>query len=230
MINNTDGNFKVFGCDTDSIIFSKRDGSEISEQEQQSILDKVNSLFPDKIKFEDDGYYPSVIVFKAKNYVLFDGKEKKIKGSALKDQKKEPAIKEFQSAIIESILAGRNDYAEIYYSFVREAMDVKDMSRWSSKKSLTQKVFSSPRTNEKKVRDAIEGTDYREGDKVYVYFKSDESLGLVENFDGEYHKTKLLAKLHQSTKLFKSVLPTQEIFLNYALKKNKNILENICKL
>src|ERR1044072_6629508 len=73
MINNTDGNFKVFGCDTDSIIFSKRDGSEISEQEQQSILDKVNSLFPDKIKFEDDGYYPSVIVFKAKNYVLFGG-------------------------------------------------------------------------------------------------------------------------------------------------------------
>jgi DNA polymerase elongation subunit (family B) len=224
-------NFKVINCDTDSIMFCNRDGSPISKEDQEKILEQINAEFPEKINFSHDGYYQTAIVFAAKNYVLHDPfakKEKdrlKVKGSAIKDQKKEKALKEFQSAMFQTILEGRDNYTEIYEQYVKEILDIKDISRWTSKKTISKAVLTSPRTNEKKVRDAIEGTDYREGDRVYVFFKSDESLCLQENFSGDYHKIKFLEKLFKSTALFKTVLPVKELFLNYALKKNQKLLQ-----
>lgn len=224
-------NFKVFGCDTDSIIFCKPDGAEISEDEQKLILARVNALYPSQIRWEDDGYYKTSIVFKAKNYVLHDPtaeKEKdklKTKGSALKDSKKEKALKEFQSAIINSILEDRNDFRDIYHQYVREILAVKDMSRWSSKKSITEKVLTGTGTTQVKIRTAIEGTDYRAGDKVFVYFKMDESYGLLDTFDGEYNWVKLLGKLHKSTELFEKILPVKDLFIKYHNKRKQVLLE-----
>ena len=226
--------FKVFGCDTDSILFSKRDGTFITEDERKSIITRINALYPNRIHFEDDGYYPKVIIFKAKNYVLFDGKKSKIKGSALKDSKKEKALKEFQTEVIQYIIDGKTEFVELYHKYVKEIMDVKDITRWASKKTITDKVMNGTRLNETKVKDAISGSDYRSGDKALMFYLEDDSLCLAEKFSGLYNKDKLLQKLFMTTKLFtktpkgstKSILPA-DMFLNYFLKKNKKVLELI---
>ena len=51
--------------------------------------------------FRSDGYFDTIIVLKAKNYILCNNGKIKYKGSALKDPKKELALKEFIDKIID---------------------------------------------------------------------------------------------------------------------------------
>ena len=220
-------NFILVNCDTDAIGYCKSDMSIISKDEQVSLLNELNSLFPDKIRFEPDGYFSTFIVLKAKNYVMYDGNKIKIKGSALKSSKIESGLKDFQGEIIDSIIHDTANYTQIYYKYIKEALNITDIKRWCSKKTITSKIFSSERTNETKVADAIAGSDYKEADKVWLFFKSDDSLCLAEKFDGDYSKEHLLLKLYKSVQIFSSVLPTKELFLNYSLKRNQKKLEEI---
>jgi hypothetical protein len=119
-----------------------------------------------------------------------------------------------------------NGYKETYDEYVKEIMNITDINRWSSKKSISAKVLSSPRANESKIRDAIVGTDYREGDRIFTYFRSDKSLGLAEKFDGDYDKVAMLRKLYKKSLTFQSVLD-KNLFPNYALKKNTVLLEQL---
>lgn len=219
--------YKLVNADTDSISFSKGDESSFTKEERVTHLEELNGLFPDLIRFEDDGYYPYLIVLKAKNYILQteDGKVK-IKGSALKDQKKEAALLEFFQDIINSILNGNNDYLNIYHKYIKEALNIKDIKRWSSKKTITEKVLNGTRANETKVLDAISNSEYSEGDKVWVFFDEDDTLKLVENYKGNYNKDKLLEKIYKAALTFENVIP-KETFINYKLKKNKDALSKI---
>ena len=97
--------FKIANLDTDSISFSKQDGSVFSKQEQTCLLEELNSLFPPTIRWEHDGIFSRVVVIKAKNYILKSESGKvKIKGSALKATGREPALKEFINKVIDSYL------------------------------------------------------------------------------------------------------------------------------
>jgi hypothetical protein len=116
---------------------------------------------------------------------------------------------------------------QIYNDYVSEIKQIKDIKRWVSRKTLTSKIYSSPRANEKKVLDAIQGTEYTEGDRAYFFFREDGTLALVEHFDGKYDKDRLLHKLFQTSKVFETVLPTADLFLNFKLKKNKPLLETV---
>lgn len=220
-------NFLIANADTDSISFCKSDYSPFSENEQMELINEINNLLPEKIKFSHDGYFNSFIVLKAKNYILYDGEKIKIKGSALKSSKTEIAFKEFLEEIISAIVYDKNNYIDIYNKYVREIMEIKDIKRWSSKKTITEKTQSSERTNESKVRDALVGSEYVQSDKIWVFFKSDDSLCLSENFNGDYNKEKLLKKLHSTSKIFANVLPTNDLFINYSLKKKKTLLEEL---
>lgn len=215
--------FVLVNADTDSVSISKPDGSDFTSEANQ-ILAEVNSLFPAKIRFEHDGFYKKVIVIKTKNYILWDGKKLKYKGSALKASTKEPALKEFIKRIIQSMLDGDNLYGHIYHDYVKEIMNIKDMKRWVTRKTITNKVLGAKRTNEQKVLDVIQGTEYTEGDRIYTYFKPDGTLGLLERFDGQYDSDKLFNKLFQTSLVFETVLPVKELFPNYKLKKNKEML------
>lgn len=217
-------NFILVNCDTDSITVAKPDGSPFTDEEQTNLLIELNEQFPENINFADDGYYETLIVLKAKNYIMYDGKKISIKGSGLKSSKNEPAIKEFHMDIVNAMIEGRTNYTEIYNKYVKEILDVKDIKRWSSKKTLTQKVFGSPRANEEKIRNAIVGTEYVEGDKIHVFFKEDESLCLAERFDGDYSKDRLFNRLFSSSKLFSKVISIEDYFINYKNKKNKSKL------
>ena len=221
-------NFILGPCDTDSISFCKPDMSPFSKEEQDGLLEEINSYMPKLVRFAHDGYYKTIVALKAKNYVLLteDGKIK-YKGSAIRDSKREPAIREFLEEIVKAILYGTGDFDKIYPKYIKEIMNIKDISRWSSRKTLTSKVLDPQRTNEQKFLDALVDSEYSEGDKVYVFYLPDESLALKENFKGEYNKEILLQKLFKSAKIFEGVMDIKTVFLNYKLKRNKDALRGV---
>ena len=93
-----------------------------------------------------------------------------------------------------------------------------------TKKSITDKVLDPKRAQEQKVFDLLEDTEYVEGDKVFVHFKNDSTLGLRENFDGDYSKPHLFKKLYNTAQVFDSVLCTEDLFINYSLKRSQKLL------
>lgn len=222
-------NFKLVNCDTDSISFSKKNGDPFSEEEQENLLKELNSLFPEKIKWEHDGIYPKVIVLKSKNYITYDGKKIKAKGSALRSSKTEKALKEFMNEIIEALVFDRqNTLVDIYHKYVKEIHNIQDISRWSSKKTITEAVLNPERTNEQKVLDALEGQKVQPGDKYYMYFTETKALKLAGNWRNDVRdedKVVLLNKLYKTIVIFKNVIDLTQ-FPKYHLK-NKKIKEEL---
>lgn len=224
-MNNHD--FILINADTDSIMVCKKDNSVFTKEERVSLLKELNELSPKGLNWDDDGYYETTIILKAKNYILYDGKKIKYKGSSLKSSTLELALKDFLHEIIDAILNDETNYVEIYNKYVKEINNIQDIKRWASKKTISEKTISSERANETKIMDAIEGSDYREGDRVYVYFKEDGTLNLIERFDGQYDKSVFYKKLYNTTLRFETIMNCKELFLNYSLKRNKIKLEEL---
>lgn len=218
----------LVNADTDSVSFCYNDMRFISEEDRKDLIFSLNLGYPEKIKFEDDGFYKTVIVLKAKNYVLDDGKKMKYKGSALKASTKEKRLQIFMKELIQLMLDDKQDFKNLYDVYAKEIMNLNVMSGWCTKKTITNKVLTSERTNESKVRDAIVGEEIVEGDKTFFFFRNDGSLCLEKNFDGDYDKNKLLEKLHKTVEIFDSVLDVEQ-FPNYKLRKNKPALESLMK-
>lgn len=220
-------NFIIVNADTDSVSLAFDDMSEISKGTRLEILQEINKLFPEKIKWEDDGYYPSILILKAKNYVLKDESGKvKIKGSALKSSKTEKVLKAFMGNIIDAFLNDReNTINDIYKSYIKEVYNLKSIEGWCSKKTITDKVLHPERTNEQKVLDAIDPEEVQMGDRLYFYFAEDSSLKQEKDWKNDHHRGKMLAKLWNTLKIFKNVLDMKE-FKKYHLK-NKKIQEEL---
>lgn len=221
-------NFHLVNADTDSITICKPDHSPFTEEERTRFLEELNSQFPERINWADDGYFLRFVVVKAKNYVMFDGKKIKMKGSGLKDGKKEAGLRDFISEIFKAIVEDKphSELTEIYHKYVHEILNVKDIKRWSSRKTLSSKTFSSTRANESKIIDALgEDSEYVEGDRVWMFFMPDNTLELAENYKGFYNQLSLLKKLHSTSKLFDLILPTKELFINYSLVRNQEAVK-----
>lgn len=182
--------FTLVNLDTDSVSFSKPDGSPFTEEEQTSLLVELNSQFPEQIKWEHDGIYESFIVLKIKNYIMKQNGKVSKKGSSLKSSKIEPRLKDFMSEIIDCLLAGNTDnIINVYNKYVREVHNLKDISPWSSKKTITESVLNPARTNEQKILDALKGRPVSQGDKIYVYFAEERSATQVPRYKTD-RKTK----------------------------------------
>lgn len=217
--------FIIAPSDTDSISFCKADMSEFSPDELKSLLKEINEQSPDKVLWEDDGYYNRIIAIKAKNYILYDGKKLKIKGSALKSSTKCEALKEFVKKVIDTMVYTEVEKVnlelqELYSRYVTEIMNITEIKRWSARKTLSSTMKNSTRKNETRPMEAIAGSDYREGDRFYVFRMPDESLCLAENFTGVYCKHSLLENLFDTITVFDTVLPVKTLFKNYSLVKN----------
>jgi DNA polymerase elongation subunit (family B) len=222
--------YTIVNADTDSITYSDPNSTLVNPEVRKSNLSELNALYPEKIRFEDDGFFKRVLVFAPKNYVLQkEDSSIKIKGSALKDAKRELALKDFANEVIQELLGDgdHNRIQKIYYKYIREVKyGIKDIKRWCSKKTITDKIFTSERSNETKVKDAIQGSNYREGDKVWTFFKSDGSLCLMENYNGDYDKDSMYKKVFRSAEFFTNVIPA-DLFTNYSLKRSKKELEEL---
>lgn len=223
-------NYILGPVDTDSISICKQDMSPFSEEEKKEILNELNKLDGELIVWTDDGTYETVIVLKAKNYVLYDGKKVIKKGSSIKDTKRELALRNFIDEIIDTILKKEYMYTEIYNKYVRMISDITDIKPWSNKKTYTEKIDTSERSNESKIKKALEGTDYRPGDKFYVFFDSQDNQVLAENFKGDYNKNKLYAKLYKTAKIFSNIIDIDRYFINYSLKRNQKALDGFIKI
>jgi DNA polymerase elongation subunit (family B) len=218
----TNKGFKLINADTDSISIS--DDKPWPEERQSTFLSELNSIYPSKIRWENDGLYPRVLVVKAKNYSLIGEKGQTLKGSALKATLKEPALKEFIQEVIDALTHKRPEQVpSIYQKYVREILNLTDINRWSMKKTVTASVLSSNRTNEAKVRDALEGSEYALGDKIYLYFDTNDNLKLASKWNHDHDPIRLLEKLYSTLLVFESVYNCKDC-LNYSLKKNQKIL------
>lgn len=223
-------NLTIVNADTDSVSvapLAQNAHLPWSTEDREHFLQCLNNLMPARIRWEDDGVYPRMVVIKAKNYVLDDGKSIKIKGSALKATNKEKALKEFISRSVELLLDGNKTGVEqLYYDYVKEILNVQDIARWTSKKTVTAAVMNPGRTNEAKVNDALDGSDYRMGDKIYTYFDTSKAVKLQEHWKGDHDIESLLKKLYKTVVVFETILDLTR-FPNFKLKRNKTLLSSL---
>jgi DNA polymerase elongation subunit (family B) len=233
-------------------MFNKKDNSIFSEEEQISILNELNALFPKNIKWEHDGIYKKVIVIKSKNYILDDGKNIKLKGSSLKDTKKEQALKEFLKDCINILLddGSLDRIHNVYTMYIREALNIKDINRWTTKKTITKSIFDSPRLNESKVRDAIKNHPVQEGDKIWLYTALEKETQLMKDGEPQFYKDgrpKMVEnnilkladkwsqdedKLHYVERVYNTLCILENViniesFIPYHKKKNQHLLESL---
>lgn len=226
------GDFDLVNCDTDSIMICKKDQSFWTPEERKNFLEAMNKEFPELIVWEDDGYYDRVVVVKPKNYVLLEeGKDKvKIKGSSFKDAKKEPAMKEMLKEIVTGLVYEK-DWYEIYDKYLREIADIKDISPWCTKLSITETLLEGDTTDKQRKLEAIKDMDVQIGDKVYLYkykdgvrpklvkgekqyYKKTGELmtednvvyGVRENFDGRYHIDHYIKRAYATLKILSNII------------------------
>jgi len=226
-----------------------------SPEELQKVLQEVNDISPEFMEWEDDGYYEVCIALRAKNYVLWDGKKKTVKGSAFKTSSKEIALKEMMEKIVDAIIANKEStIIDIYHEYIKEAMHVTDIHRWTQKKTITRSVLDcenpteKTRSNESKVWDAIKNDDDRqEGNKIYIYpcilsstietktlkngkVKTKEikevGLKLEKNWTGDHDPEKLINRVYDTMLIFKTILDLTN-FVDYGLVKNKHLLDDL---
>jgi hypothetical protein len=107
-------------------------------------------------------------------------------------------------------------------------MNIKDINRWSFKKSITESVLNPERTNEQKVIDALEGTDYQQGDKRWLFYKNDQTLCLAEKFDGDYDRKRLIKSVYNTIGIFENIIDI-EVFIKYHNKRNNDLLMELIK-
>lgn len=242
-------NWKLVNIDTDSLSFCKQDGSIFTQEEHEQIFKEVNEIMYSP--WEDDGTFEKLVVLKAKNYILKEGDKVKLKGSSITNPSKEPALQEFTKELIDDLLEtdGAN-YIQIYEKYTKEASDIKDISRWCVKKSITKAVLNPERTNEQKVADALEGYDISEGDKVFLYsaingerqqikkgepvFLKDGSAKMepnkilkhVNDFANDMDIEHYVKRVYKTLEIFKNVLDVS-IVTKYYLKSNLKLLEKL---
>lgn len=218
--------YQVPKGDTDSITLWKN-GTSFTETEVNGLIKEINDLLPSEINFELDAFYDSIVVFKAKNYAYREGEKISTKGSAIKASTKSAALKEFIKKTLDCLLYSKSndDIAKLYTDYALEIRNVTDIKRWAARKTLSSTMQESDRANETKVMDAIEGSEYKEGDRFWIYYKPDDSIGLVENFDGQYNSTRLYKNLYDTMKIFETVIPVKELCVNYSLKRSQKLVE-----
>lgn len=232
--------FILTNIDTDAISFCRQNMQPFTKEERARLIESLNTQFDDEIKFTDDGYFPKFIVLKCKNYIMVDESGKRsIKGSSLKSSTMEPVLKTMLGEFIDALLNDQQELLPIIYDkYIQKALNIKDIKPWCTKKSLSPTTYNSERKNETDIIDAIKGSEYKSGDRVYLYAKSkvielDEFYkagakkgqrktkkvkvyGLQENFDGDYDAQCYVDKVLATTKRFETVIDTS-IFKKYTI-------------
>lgn len=240
--------WKLVNIDTDSLSFAKQDESPWTEEEYEMMNDEINKIMYSA--WEDDGLFDRFVVVKAKNYAMRElGKDKiKIKGSSFTDSKKEPALKELLKKVLTNFIEGDTDYLKVYEQYVDEIKNIQNITRWATKKSITETLLEGNDTAKRKVLDAIGDRKVSVGDKVFLYnvidgevqkvakgepvfLKNGEPkmvenkiLRLAEDFDGDYDVFHYAERVYKTMKIFEPIIDMDKI-VNYNLKRNRGRLK-----
>lgn len=246
----TVNNYKFVNCDTDAIGFCKQDMSPFSDVELDEIQTSLNEIMYSE--WEDDGKFKDVVILKAKNYILKDYNDKvTYKGSSIRDQKKPKALTEMMKLMFDDLMDTKGaNILNIYNKYIRESYNIQDMTRWSTKKSVTEAVLNPERTNEQKILDALQGLDIREGDKYHLYSAIDgetqdkakgellfykdgkpkmipnDILKLSDKWSGDENKIHYVKRVYKTIEILKNVI-NMETIPKYHLKSNIKLLEEL---
>lgn len=225
-----DKGYVIANADTDSFVY--KPSQRLTMHQFNAEIAEINELFPEAIKWENDGRYRSLVIVKAKNYAMKSYTNKAtIKGSGLKGTMKEAALREYMSKMLDLLLMNKlTDLPALYMKYVNEIKYLENISRWVSKKTITKAVLNPGRTNEQRVLDAcidkLRAGELVEGDKIQVFFKEPTVLELEENYRGTYDIDTLFNKLFVTTKIFSNIIDIKE-FQNFKLKRNKESLAEL---
>lgn len=221
----------IVGGDTDGLAFKKSDSKKFTDEEQAKLLEELNSTMDELIKFENDGQVKRQINVKTKNYILYNPENKNpkkrliIKGSSLKATTKEKALKRFIDDVINLLLKDKkSQMIYLYMKYAKDITNIKDISDWCTKKTVTKSVLSGSTPAQENVRDAL-NDEVNEGDKVFMFFKNEEELCLRENFDGTYSKERLLGKLYDTLCVFENVVDVG-VFPDYTTARDRALLSD----
>jgi len=246
---NNKGNYTLVNVDTDS--FSYTNGYPVDDDKFKAEVEDLNSIYPEHIRWEDDGIYDHFVVVAAKNYVTIEKGQTKVKykGSSLKDQKKEPALSEFLKHLLDQLLTGMPmGCIELYEEYCREALNIKDINRWAVKKTITEAVMNATTTGGQKLLDATADEHISLGDKVWVYnaidgqkqdikkgelqyYKSgepkmiqNEILKLCKDWDNDHNKWHYVKRCYQTLSILENVLDISK-YKKYHLKTKRHLLD-----
>ena len=225
--------YTLVNVDTDS--FSYVNNNQLSKEQFKKEIDALNANFPKLITWADDGVYSKVAVLKTKNYILKKHKdwckpkdldkngEPKItlKGSSLKDQKKEPALKEMMDKLIIEILDTnkKENLNAIIKTYQDEVLNVQDVTRWCAKKTYTSKMIEGEGKIALDVQNAVQEAlkagvinRIQEGDKIYLYNAVNGMRQKVVKGVPQFYKSK--AKAGQPMMVENDTLKFPELFDN----------------
>lgn len=185
---------------------------------------EVNALFPSGIKWDDEGIYKVFVVVKSKNYIMVDSNDKvKLKGSSMKSSKLEPSLKVLQKDIIDMLIGRNNESIQtIYERHSKNAAKIKDITPWSSRKTISERTVNSTRKNERLLIEALSGESYQLGDRFEFYYTRDGILKLSGKFDSQkpdHDVKRILGKIYKTCQVFASVADTESL-TNYVLSKH----------
>lgn len=222
--------FNLICADTDSFTVCKPDGSPFSKEETDRLTKELNSLYPSSINWEFEFNYPKMAVLKAKNYIMLDENGKvSLKGSSLKSSTIEPILKRMMSEIIDCILSEQiNNIKNIRQKYIDMVDNIIDITPWCSKKTLSPTTYNSERKNETDIINALSNSEYKSGDRIYVFvdskivetgelYKTGSKKGqpktkkinylvLKENFKNNYCKEHYKSRVKKVAQIFESVL------------------------
>jgi hypothetical protein len=145
---------------------------------------------------------------------------------------------------------------DLYNEYIKEVHHITDISRWASKKTVTESVLNPERTQEQKMLEALKGEDLQMGNKFWVYFSEEEKeemvpqykkingvktevgfvkktyidypLKLQKHWNNDHSVSKLVAKVYKTLEIFENVINLDQ-FPKYHLK-NKKVQEELLEL
>lgn len=248
-------NWKLVNIDTDAVSFCKQDESPFTEEEYNNAISELNKIMYSE--WEDDGVFDRVLVVKAKNYVLKPrGQNKyKYKGSSLTDAKKEVALVELLHKLIEDLIENNgNSLNDIYTKYVKEAYNIEDINRWTTKKSITSKVLNPIRANEENILNAVKHLNPREGNKFWLYTALNGKIPEIKNkttnpycplnkdlepkmidnailkvadeWSNDEHKLHYVGRVYSTLEILKSVIDIKQ-FIKYKNVSNQPLLKQL---
>ncbi|MDH7480555.1 MAG: DNA polymerase domain-containing protein [Armatimonadota bacterium] len=185
----------VIEIDTDGVYFQVPP-SITNEDMEKELVEEIGRSLPPGINLVHDGRYAAMLSLKVKNYILVDYEGKKIfRGASVRSRADELFGREFISKAVDLLL--RDDkrgvsliYKELIHRIENGLLSVEQFAR---RERVTEKTFNS--AQRKRMAAVAQGIQI--GDYVTVYERNDGSLGLIEEYQGDEDRQRLLEKLYK---------------------------------
>ena len=138
----------------------------------------------------------------------------------------------------------------IFEEYIKEANNIKNINRWTTKKSISAKVLNPQRANEQKILDAVSHLNPREGDKYHLYQAVDGQkqamlkgepvtyangepkmvkntiLKVADNWTNDHDAEHYTQRVYKTLQILENILDL-ELFTKYHLKSKRDELEEL---